>query len=198
MIGGAQLEAREIQLLEPGEYFGIWFLPGALRHFVDLNLSEISGQFVDGSYFEAPGFQALHDEIYSHRKFTARVGTCERWLLELYAYKPVANFDHALSVIYQSAGNEKVGVVAEKVGWSSRHLNRQFLQYTGLSTKVFSQIIRAQGVCKQLYCKPGFSLSVSLNSDYYDQSHLIKAFKKFLKSTPGEFVRQSMSDFYNR
>lgn len=143
LIGGAQIEARDMQLLQPGEYFGIWFYPGALRHFFDLNLSEISGQIVDNSYFSCREFLQLHNEIYRHDDFHSRANVCEQWLLIQYSKQPVTKLDHALSLIYQSLGSEKVWHIANKVGWSSRHLNRQFLQFTGLNTKTFSQIVRA-------------------------------------------------------
>lgn len=198
MIGGALTEAREISLLQPGEYFGIWFCPGALRHLFDLNLSEIAGQFVDKEYFQCHRFSNLQSEVYEYKDFQDRVRICERWVLRRYSKKAVTRFDHALSIIYQSLGSERVGSIADKVGWSSRHLNRQFLLHTGLNTKEFSRIVRAQSFCQQLYLRSTNSIKNSLELGYYDQSHLIKEFKKYFNSTPGIFINQYMSDFYNR
>lgn len=198
MIGGALTETREVPLLQPGKYFGIWFYPGALRHLFALNLSEITGQFVDKEYFQCRAFFQLHSKIYDYEAFNDRASICERWVLGRYAKKQDTRFDYALSIIYQSFGGEKVGTIANKVGWSSRHLNRQFLEHTGLNTKVFSQIVRAQSLCKQLYFGSTGSMNAPLELAYYDQSHLIKEFKKYFNSTPGEFVNKYMSDFYNR
>lgn len=198
MVGGAQTETRQLQLLQPGEYFGIWFYPGALRYLFDLNLSEISGQFVDEKYFQCHKFFQLHTEIYEYKGFSDRVSVCERWVLGRYSKKPVTSFDYALSIIYQSLGNERVGNIAAMVGWSPRHLNRQFLEYTGLSTKTFSQVIRAQNLCRQLYLSSKDSIKASLELGYYDQSHLIKEFRKYFNLTPGEFINKYMSDFYNQ
>lgn len=198
VIGGAQTEARDVPLLQPGEYFGIWFYPGALRHLFALNLSEITGQFVDKKYFHCHRFSRLHTKIYKYDDFHDRVAVCERWVLERYSSKLSTGFDHALSIIYQTLGSERVGSIAEKVGWSSRHMNRQFLEHTGLSTKAFSQIIRAQALCKQLCLAPSDSTNGAIELGYYDQSHLIKGFKNYFKLTPGEFINKYMSDFYNR
>ena len=198
MIGGALTASRDIPLSQAGEYFGIWFNPGALRHLFSLDLSEISGQFVDEKYFLCRRFQRLHSEIYQHNDFYDRARVCENWVLEKFSRKRTTGFDHALSLIYQSSGSERVVSIANKVGWSSRHLNRQFLEHTGLGTKTFSQVIRAQTLCKQLYLKPANSINMSMDLAYYDQPHLIKAFKKYFKLTPGQFINQYMSDFYNR
>ena len=197
MIGGAQTEAIDLQLLQPGEYFGIWFRPGALRHFFDLDVAEISNQFVDEKYFECHRFFRLHIDIYRHSTFNERADVCESWLLNRYSQKPATGFDKALSSIYLSRGNEKVSQLASKVGWSSRHLNRQFLQHTGLSTKTFSQVIRSQHVCRQLYIRPTGVQDVPIELGYYDQSHLIREFSRYFKSTPGTFFSRFMSDFYN-
>lgn len=197
MIGGAQLQARDIQLLKPGEYFGVWFYPGSLRHFFDLNLVEISGELADAKFFPCHYLSHLHMDIYRCKDFSDRVKVCERWLLSRYLPKPATKFDQALSLIYQSLGSERINQLANKVGWSSRQLNRQFLQHTGLNTKTFSQIVRIQHACRKLYTKENQRLSAGLDFGYYDQSHSIKEFKKHLKSTPGAFFNRFMSDFYN-
>jgi len=197
MITGAQYETRNVQLLEPGEYFGIWFYPGALRYFFDLDLNEISGLLVDNHYFQCDQFSKLHDEIYRYTDFIERAKICESWLLRRYSYNSSTKFDLALQLVYQSSGSEKVSQIAKKVGWSSRHLNRQFMQHVGLGTKSFSQVVRVQSVCKQLYLQPDVPLSRGLEIGYFDQSHLIKEFKQHLISTPGEFLSCFMSDLYN-
>ncbi|MDH5325003.1 MAG: helix-turn-helix domain-containing protein [Gammaproteobacteria bacterium] len=198
LIGGTLTEARDIQLLYPGEYFGIWFYPGALRHLFAINLSEISDQFVDSKYFRCNRFNSLHTEIYKHKDFNDRVAVCERWVMGRYIREPTSCFDHALFVIYQSFGGERIDKIAGKVGWSRRHLNRRFLEYTGVGTKAFAKIVRAQTLYRQLYQISVDSTQNLMDLGYYDQSHLIKEFKKYFKLTPGEFINHNMSDFYNR
>lgn len=196
-IGGAQTQACDIPLLEPGDYFGIRFYPGALRNFFDLDLSEITDQFVDSHYFPCRLFSELHNTIYHYQQFHERAQVCEQWLLRHLKLRPVTQFDQALSLIYQSLGDLKVAQLADMVGWSSRHLNRLFQLNTGLSTKTFAQTIRIQHVCKQLYANPGNTLNSALDLGFYDQSHLIKEFKQYFLSTPSLFFDRFMSDFYN-
>ena len=198
IIGGAQSRAHDIQILQPGDYFGIHFYPGALRYFFNLNLLEITDQLVDSHYFPCRDFVGLHNNIYQHQSFHERVHVCEQWLLRHFKPLPVTQFDQALSLIYQSFGNIRINRLADMVGWSSRHLNRLFRLHTGLSAKTFAQTIRIQYVCKQLYTIPGDSLNTALELGFFDQSHLINDFKKRLLSNPGMFVNRFKSDFYNR
>lgn len=198
IIGGAQSRACDVQILQAGDYFGIWFYPGALRYFFDLDLFEITDQFVDNQYFPCRQFSQLHNNIYQQQNFQQRAHVCEQWLLRQFKPVPATPFDHALSLVYQSFGNIKVGQLATMVGWSSRHLNRLFRLHTGLSSKTFAQTIRIQHACKQLYISPGDSLNTALELGFFDQPHLIKDFKKRLSSSPGTFFDRFMSDFYNR
>ena len=197
-IGGARSAAHDIQILQPGDYFGIRFHPGALRYFFDLDLSEITDQFVDHRYFPCPLFGELHDNIYCRQNFQERAHVCEQWLLRHFTPRIADPFDHALSLVYQSFGSLKVSQLAATVGWSTRHLNRRFLLHTGLNTKTFAQIIRIQHVCKQLITTANDSLQTALELGYFDQSHLIKDFKKRLLTNPSLFFERFMSDFYNR
>ncbi len=197
-IGGALSKALDLELLQSGEYFGVRFYPGALRHFFNLDLSEITDQFVDSQYFPCQGFAKLHNDIYQSQSFQQRAQLCEQWLLRQFAPLPASQFDQMLSLIYQSSGNIKINQLAGLIGLTSRHLNRLFRQYTGLSTKAFTQIIRIQHACKQLYLKPGESLETAFDLGFYDQAHLLKDYKSRLSSNPSLFFERFRSDFYNR
>ncbi len=197
LIGGAHTQALDIQIQKPGDYFGIRFYPGALRHFFNLNLSEITGQFVESQYFPCRYFALLHQQIYQQDNFLQRVRICEQWLLRHFTPQPSNSFDLALGLIYQSTGNIEISTLANNTGVSSRQLNRLFQQYTGLSTKAFAQIIRIQNACKQLYENPNNSLETALQLGFFDQAHLLKEYKRLLTLSPRSLNNRFMSDFYN-
>lgn len=188
MIGGAQSQLRNIPILSAGDYFGIRFYPGALRHFFNLQLIDITDQYVDDHYFSCQEFSRLSDRLYDSETFLERTNLCEQWLLQRYHPQSLPQLDHALHLIYQTFGNIKINQLAEYVGWSHRHLNRLFLQHTGLNTKTFCNIIRIQHASRQLYLSPKSSLSPMFELGFFDQSHLIKEFRKYLLASPGEFL----------
>lgn len=199
MVGGAQQQAHDMKLWEAGEYFGVRFYSGALRHFFKLDLSEITDQLVDCHYFPRKDFSSLHEVIYQNSDYAKRVTTCEKWLLQNYTPQTNIRFERALHLVYQSYGTMRVTELADKLNWGSRHLNRLFRLHTGLSTKTFSKIIRIQQACKQLYINPRQSLGDSkVDLGYFDQSHLIKNFRQHLGSKPTTFANNFMSGFYNQ
>lgn len=198
-IGGAQTKIHEMQILAAGEYVGIRFHGGQLRNFFNVDLSEITDQFVDSFYFPCEHFSNLHQAIYRTNHFHDRVRLCETWLLQHYQPQIPSRFEQALALIHQCYGNVRVNALAKQVGWSSRHLNRIFQLHTGLSSKNFSSIIRMQHTCKQLYANPERSLAHSdLALGFCDQSHLIKEFRKQLLSKPSTFLERFRSDLYNQ
>lgn len=196
-VGGAHRQALDVQIQEPGDYFGIRFYPGALRHFFNLNLSDITDQFVGSDYFPCRYFGDLHYYLYREDDFRQRVRVCDQWLLRHFTPQPFCLFDAALALIYQSVGNVDIVQLAKKIGVSRRHLNRLFQQFTGLSTKAFAQIIRLQSACQQLYVNPDNSLEIAATLGFFDQAHLLRQYKRDLLLNPRSLAKRFMSDFYN-
>ena len=187
LVGGAFDHAQNMQLLEPGDYFGVWFYPAALRSFFCLDLAEIQNQLVDTAFISSQQFHGLQEEIYLQDDFSNRVSVCETWLLKRFIPVSPNKLDHALSLILQSKGTSRIQQVSDQIGWSSRHLNRQFLQHTGLSTKSFSQVIRLQAAWRDLANVSQSPLDTALDLGYFDQAHFIKSVKKHLGKMQSSF-----------
>jgi len=86
---------------------------------------------------------------------------------------------HLFELIDASKGAVTVKELSEKVGWSSRQMNRYFNHWLGVSLKSYLNIIRFSHSLKQLK-----------NGDFYpelnygDQSHFIREIKKFAGVKP--------------
>lgn len=197
MIGGAQSRAREILIPSAGEYFGIRFYPGALRHFLDIDLSEITDEYMHGHCFIDHDFSALHNQIYQLTEFYERVRVCEQWLMRYLVPRPNPKLRNALFLIEHLRGDIRVSQLASELRCSDRQLNRLFRQHVGLSTKAFANTVRLQHVTKQLYTSPSNTRDLAFDHGYFDQSHLINNFRKHMFSEPRSFFEQFMSDFYN-
>jgi len=198
MVSGGISQAIELQLPALGEYFGIRFYPGALRHLFNVDLNEISNQLVDSQFLGSPFIDQLHHHVYQYTDFQQRAQLCDQWLLRRLERHPFGVFEQALGLIYDSRGNIEIERgLAKNIGLSSRQLNRLFRRNTGFSTKSFAQTIRFQHACRQLYVQPENSLEIAMNLGYFDQAHLLTDFKKRLSQSPTAFFDRYMSDFYN-
>lgn len=199
LISGGVTQALNLKLPAAGEYFGVRFYPGALRHLFRVDINEIGNCTVGGDFLPSPFVARLHEVIYQYSNFNSRAKICDQWLLRQLEQQPINAFDRALAVIYKSHGNINITQdLAAYVGVSSRHLSRIFQQHTGFSTKSFTQIIRFQHASRYLSEQPENSLQVALKTGYFDQSHLLKDFRVRLKDNLVPFFSRFMSDFYNR
>jgi AraC-like DNA-binding protein len=94
------------------------------------------------------------------------------------------------------------GLTANKLssvtGYSNRHLQRLMLNYTGFTPKKFLNILRFQKSFSMIEKSTNRCniCSIAHENGYYDQSHMIKEFKRFSGYTPNFYIH-NMSDLYN-
>jgi AraC-like DNA-binding protein len=94
------------------------------------------------------------------------------------------------NLIYTSNGTLPVKELAEKVGWSSRQINRYFNQQFGLSLKAYCNIFRFRSSLQHI--KEG-KLFPELN--FTDQTHFIKEVKRMSGVTPKELSKNENDRF---
>ncbi|EOY7145370.1 helix-turn-helix domain-containing protein [Clostridioides difficile] len=102
----------------------------------------------------------------------------------------------AIQLIIQNSGNISSQEISKKVFYSSRHLNRLFNQYLGLSMKSFSRLVRINKSIKLLNNNKTSLISICNELGFYDIPHFIKDFKIVCGITPQKY-RANMSDFYS-
>lgn len=93
-------------------------------------------------------------------------------------------------LIYASNGEMTVAALSEKVGWSSRQINRYFTQQFGLSLKAYCNILRFRISLKHI---AHGQLFPELN--FTDQNHFIKEIKKFSGAIPKELSKNKDDRF---
>ena len=195
-FGGAYTHAYKVPILQPGDYFGIWFRPGGLRKLFKLDLSEITNCMVDEQFLSQLNLTTLRDDIYDCNSFEERAHLCNKALYK-HLFGNSDRFDYTLSLVYNQYGNIRASAISKQSGWSERQLNRLFTRHTGLSTKAFTNIIRLQHAGRMIIAAPHDSLGIAHSLGYFDQSHLIKSFQQHLFTSPQGFAQRCMSDFYN-
>lgn len=97
----------------------------------------------------------------------------------------------AWNQLLETNGELTIGTISTELGWSRKHLIAQFHEQIGLSPKIVARILRFRHAVRLLDRDNEMSwVQIAHESGYYDQAHLIRDFRQFTGSTPGEFLRR--------
>ena len=87
-------------------------------------------------------------------------------------------------------GAVPVGVLAEEIGWSRRHLAARFRDEVGVSPKALARLLRFEHALELLGSR-GLA-EVAYDCGYYDQAHFNRDFREFAGATPGELLARRL------
>lgn len=94
--------------------------------------------------------------------------------------------------IYSTEGSMTVHELSEKVGWSSRQINRYFNQQFGISLKAYCNVLRSGSSFKNISEGELFP-----EQHFTDQNHFIKEIRKHTGATPKELKKNKDERFIN-
>jgi AraC-like DNA-binding protein len=98
------------------------------------------------------------------------------------------------SIIMKNNGIDSIKDLCTQLNCSSRHLQKIFLKYIGLSPKEFSIIIKLRNAIDEIAYPSSTNnslTSLALDADFYDQSHFNNIFKTRVKTQPRKFIPSS-------
>ena len=93
-------------------------------------------------------------------------------------------------LIYASKGELSVNDLANRIGWSSRQINRYFNAQFGLPLKAYCDILRFRKSLEHIAVGKLFP-----ELDFTDQSHFIKEIKKYAGVLPKELTKNKNDRF---
>jgi AraC-like DNA-binding protein len=82
---------------------------------------------------------------------------------------------------------DNIETIAGRYNISTRYLSKLFLQYTGVTPKLYTKINRFQQSLQLISEKQDSLTSIAYDCGYFDQSHFIRDFKSFAGFTPSAY-----------
>lgn len=203
-----------------GEGVELLLAPLTARRLLGLPLSELTNRAVGVGQLPGRWLDRLRCRLAESAGWPERFALLDRVLTaRLAASPPVdARLDWAWRWLVASGGQGSVGVLADELGWSRRHLASRFRQEVGLPPKMAARLLRFQQAYAALtdigsstLGGPGAGLAagagpsevdgrppsagravdwavVAADCGYYDQSHLIRDFHQFAGATPAALL----------
>lgn len=180
-----------VQLAGEGRTFGLRFRPGGLSAMVGAALAADQSLRADDLL---PGAADVLARVLAEPDDEGRRDIVQRWLAQL-APEPSLDYLLASELVSWSLQNSavvRVEQVAQRAGLSVRGVQRLFREYIGVPPKWVLMRCRLQDAAAALDTDPAADLAeVASRLGWYDQSHFVRDFRRFLGVTPGRYARDA-------
>lgn len=175
---------------------GIRFFPHAAAYFLPDKIDLFTNQVADLRSLCGNEVNVLHEKLQETAAWNAKIELIESFLLQRIAQpgKTAGKWAVVNDVMYEIRKDDffdNMENVAARYGITSRYLQKLFLQYTGLTPKLYSKINRFQNSLKLVAKKDTSLTSIAYDCGYFDQSHFIREFKSFTGITPSVYSIQN-------
>jgi len=197
-LWGQILQPLPLRLSGKSCMLGIRFHPFGAALFLHEEISLFNDQVIDLRALMGKEIEDLYAMLQEARTITKRLELIENFLLgrlSLFARRNEKTLLVKLVMNEMTRDDffDNIENVAARYGITSRYLQKIFLQYTGLTPKLYSKINRFQ---KSLVLVGRGDLSltaIAYQSGYFDQSHFIREFRLFTGMKPSGFDGENSS-----
>jgi AraC-like DNA-binding protein len=191
-LWGQIIQPLPIKSIGMNTMLGIRFFPHAAAHFLNDNISVFNNRVVDFSDVSGNAVSILYSKLLETTPWNKRIKLVEDFLLHRLSLSQkrlskAAIVSNIMNEISQDDFFDNIENVASRYGITSRYLQKLFLQYTGLTPKLYSKINRFQNSLRLVTKKDSSLTSIAYDCGYFDQSHFIREFKSFTGFTPSEY-----------
>lgn len=195
-VCGSPLQFKHVELAQGHHYFGVRFAPGVIPDFPRVAAAELADQEF-GLLEVIPGAGQAFEQIVQSRSFVQQTSLFNRYFTPHLSRTPAPLTARLIGEIRKSKGNVRINQLETLTGYTSRTIQRQFRQDTGMSPKAFSRFIRCQSALSTMQ-QPGCSsfLEQALDLGFSDQAHFQREFKTLVGHTPLDYQRQITREAY--
>jgi AraC-like DNA-binding protein len=194
---------RPIVLQPPAtvDTMGVRFRPGGAYPFIAAPLAEFTDRAVNLDDLWGARGRGLIDRLGAARDDAERLAIVSRELTShltaqlrsprttAAAAEPDRLIGFVVDGLTQSAGRASIADLANRVGVTTRHLQRRFADRVGVSPKVLARILRFQNTLRHRTAMTPIEWArVAVDCGYADQSHLIREYAVFAGETPASLL----------
>lgn len=177
----------------PFRNWGIGILPLGWARFCQGSAADLADRFCDGTDCPAlTRFTPLLDALYAGpRDPAAEAARIDAFMLDLLDRCPPHEDEqriHAAHTALLDQETGSVGELAQRLGMSSRSLERLSLRAFGFSPKLLLRRQRFLRSLSQFMLDPSLTWISTLDCQYVDQAHFVRDFKRFMGMSPSHYA----------
>ena len=178
----------------------VQFKSAGAQRFLPVSMEELgSAPSLDLRAVWGGATDELLEQLEEASSDTERVGKLNSFLEKrlLPAADAVDYVDYAIQQMKAANGNLSIKGLEQKLGITTRQLERLFLAKIGISPKKMGKLVRLNNAFASLQQDPGISLThLSYDAGYYDQSHFCRDFKRVSGVSPTDFGSPNSEELF--
>lgn len=195
-VYGQIKEFKDLYLTSEASLIIVVFQPAGLNRLLQISASELRDNIIQTEDLFGWQGASLLDKLSEQARLSDKLKLIDAFFIELASRKVVDNsilIEASLNFILKNKGTNSIHQLVKYTGYTERHIERIFTQRIGLSPKTFGNIVKLHTFLKLLKDKSkGNSLTrMSYEAGYFDQSHLIREFKRYTGITPNEYLHKT-------
>ena len=175
---------------------GAKFNPLGMAKLLGINMAAMADNIIDAEDIWNRELDSVSDEIQSSSNIEEAIRVLEIFLLKKYSqnkmHHRINTVDKALFLIQNSKGCMNISDLHIKANTTKRTLERAFINYLGITPKLYSRITRfnaAKDWMDKEILNPKL-LELAYDLSYSDGSHFSAEFKRFADLTPSEYLQK--------
>ncbi|RFM28713.1 helix-turn-helix transcriptional regulator [Deminuibacter soli] len=195
-LWGQIIKPLQVKSIGKNTMLGIRFFPHAAVCFLNDKIDLFNNQVVDFSHLSGTPVNDLYAQLQDTSNWHKRIELVENYLLNQLSasetkFGRLAVVNDVMLELRRADFFDNIDNVALRYGITSRYLQKLFVQYTGLTPKLYSKIHRFQNSLRLITKKDTSLTSIAYDCGYFDQSHFIREFKSFTGLTPSGYAFDS-------
>jgi len=184
LLTGLETEPKQRSMAPDTFFFDINFKPLGVEYILQTTIADVvnSAKYLPDDFLNFSSTDLIDFEAFSKKAAN---------IIKMLLPKEIDFRKQKLfELIYASNGEIAIQELSERIGWSSRQINRYFKSRFGMSLKAYCNILRFR---KSLNHIAHGKISPELN--FTDQNHFIKQIKKFSGVVPTELSKNQNDRF---
>lgn len=195
-LWGQITQALPVRSVGKHVMFGVKFFTHTAAYFLDNELALFSDQVSDLSDQLGAPVRELHAKLRETTQLGKRVALLESFLLKRLSMKKkkadkLMMIGEIMKDMRRNEFADRIETTASQYNITPRYLQKLFLQYTGVTPKLYTKINRFQRSLQLIGQNSESFTSIAYDCGYSDQSHFIRDFKAFTGLTPSSYSPES-------